>query len=48
VAQDSFIIGKRAVQLLIDRIEGQTGPAICEIIPTQLRIRSSTAVPIHI
>jgi len=46
VAQDSFTIGKRATQILIDRIEGYAGPARCEIIPTQLYIRSSTAVPI--
>jgi DNA-binding LacI/PurR family transcriptional regulator len=45
VAQDSFTIGKRAAQLLIDRIEGYSGPAVCEYIPTQLRVRSSTSVP---
>ena len=46
VAQDPFVIGKRAAQLLIKRLQGFSGPANCEIIPTQLRIRSSTATPI--
>lgn len=45
VAQDAFMIGKRATRRLIDRLEGYSGPAECEIIPTQLRVRSSTAVP---
>ena len=44
VAQDPFIIGKRAAQLLIERLDGNAGPTVCEIIPTQLRIRSSTAI----
>ncbi|HLU08056.1 MAG TPA: GntR family transcriptional regulator [Oceanobacillus sp.] len=44
VAQDSFAIGKLAAQRLIDRLEGYSGPAHCEIIPTELRIRSSTGV----
>jgi GntR family transcriptional regulator of arabinose operon len=48
VAQDSFTIGKRAAQLLIDRIEGYSGPTGCETIPTQLRIRSSTSVPVRV
>ncbi|MBI5670319.1 MAG: GntR family transcriptional regulator [Chloroflexi bacterium] len=48
VAQDSFAIGKRAARLLIDRLEEYTGPARFETIPTQLRIRSSTSVPIRV
>jgi LacI family transcriptional regulator len=44
VAQDPFTIGKRAAQLLIERLEGYNGPTVCEIIPTQLRLRSSTAI----
>lgn len=48
VAQDSFMIGKRAAQLLIDRIEGYSGPVGREYIPTQLRIRSSTSVPVRV
>lgn len=44
VAQDSFLIGRYAAELLIDRLEGYSGPAKCEIIPTQLRLRSSTSV----
>ncbi len=46
VAQDPFMIGKRAAAHLIDRLEGYSGAATCEYIPTQLRIRSSTAKPI--
>jgi DNA-binding LacI/PurR family transcriptional regulator len=44
VAQDSFTIGKLAAQRLIERLEGYSGPAHCEIVPTELRIRSSTGV----
>jgi DNA-binding LacI/PurR family transcriptional regulator len=47
VAQDPFMIGKRAAQLLIDRLEGYSGAMHTEIIPTQLRIRSSTSVPLY-
>lgn len=47
VAQDSFAIGKRAAQLLLDRLDGYAGPKDCEIIPTELRIRCSTAVPMR-
>lgn len=43
VAQDPFQIGKRAAQLLLDRLENNTRSARLEIIPTELRIRSSTA-----
>lgn len=43
VAQDPFQIGKRAAQLLLDRLENNTHRARLEIIPTELRIRSSTA-----
>jgi len=45
VAQDPFTIGKCATQLLIDRIEGKAGPVNNQVIPTRLRVRSSTAVP---
>jgi DNA-binding LacI/PurR family transcriptional regulator len=48
VAQDPFTIGKRAARLLIERLEGFAGPTQCEIVPTKLRIRSSTSVPIHL
>jgi GntR family transcriptional regulator, arabinose operon transcriptional repressor len=44
VAQDSFGIGKRAAQLLIDRLDGYAKESVCEYIPTQLRVRSSTSV----
>jgi DNA-binding LacI/PurR family transcriptional regulator len=46
VAQDRFSIGKHAAHLLMQRLEGDTGPARSEVIPTQLRIRSSTAVSV--
>jgi DNA-binding LacI/PurR family transcriptional regulator len=45
VAQDPFTIGKCAAQLLIDRIEGHAGPVNNQVIPTQLRVRSSTSPP---
>lgn len=48
VAQDPFTIGKRAARLLIERLEGFTGPTRCEIVPTKLRIRSSTSIPLGI
>jgi GntR family transcriptional regulator, arabinose operon transcriptional repressor len=44
VAQDCFTMGKRAARRLIDRLEGYSGPTNCEIIPTELRVRSSTSV----
>lgn len=47
VAQDSFMIGRRAARHLINRLEGYAGATTCELVPTQLRIRSSTASPIH-
>lgn len=43
VAQDSFFIGKRAAQLLLERLNGYSGATRCEMIPTQLRVRNSTA-----
>lgn len=48
VAQDSFSIGKRAAQRLIERLDGYSGPTQCEIVPTQLRIRSSTGVVVAV
>src|SRR5258706_5111300 len=48
VSQDPFTIGKRAAELLINRIEGYSGPTHHEIIPTQLHIRSSTSVPLRV
>ncbi len=47
VAQDPFMIGKRATAHLVERLEGYSGETICEYIPTQLRVRSSTSVPIR-
>lgn len=48
VAQDAFTIGKRAAHRLIDRIEGDAGDTLIELIPTELRIRSSTSVPVQV
>ncbi len=45
VAQDRFLMGKRAAQRLIDRINGDTSPPVIERIPTRLRVRDSTSIP---
>lgn len=46
VAQDSFAIGKRAAEMLIERIEGwYVGEPRSERMATQLRPRASTAAP---
>jgi GntR family transcriptional regulator of arabinose operon len=45
VAQNAFALGKCAAELLIDRIEGYSGPPRREYLPTQLRARASTAAP---
>jgi GntR family transcriptional regulator of arabinose operon len=42
-AQDTLAIGRQAAHLLIKRIEGWDGPATIELIPTQLKVRLSTA-----
>jgi DNA-binding LacI/PurR family transcriptional regulator len=44
VAQDTMAIGSRAAQLLINRIEGWNSPTTMELIPTQLKVRLSTAI----
>lgn len=46
VAQDHFSLGRQAARRLFDRLEGFTGPRIHEVIPTELRIRHSTAAPV--
>lgn len=43
VAQNPFAIGKRAAQLLLNRLPSNFINPIVEVIPTELRIRSSTA-----
>jgi LacI family transcriptional regulator len=48
VAQDPFMIGSCAAQLLMERLEGDAGPVRRDIIPTQLRIRSSTSVAVRV
>jgi len=45
VAQDGFAMGKRAAELLIERIEGYDGSARQEVLRTELRVRASTAPP---
>lgn len=45
VAQDHFTIGKQAASRLFDRLEGYTGSAVTDVIPTQLRVRASTSRP---
>jgi GntR family transcriptional regulator, arabinose operon transcriptional repressor len=42
VTQNAFNIGKRAAQMLLERIEGSAAPPHYETIPTQLRVRMST------
>jgi GntR family transcriptional regulator, arabinose operon transcriptional repressor len=48
VAQDHFSLGKQAARLLFDRIEGFAGPSVREVLPTELRIRHSTAVAVSL
>jgi DNA-binding LacI/PurR family transcriptional regulator len=43
VAQETMMIGQQAAHLLINRIEGWNGSTTMELIPTQLKIRQSTA-----
>jgi DNA-binding LacI/PurR family transcriptional regulator len=45
VAQDGFGIGARAAELLVERIEGHDGPLRKGVLPTQLKVRASTAPP---
>jgi GntR family transcriptional regulator, arabinose operon transcriptional repressor len=47
-AQDAFMLGKRAAQLLIARLDGYAVHISHDIIPTQLRLRSSTSMPIRV
>jgi GntR family transcriptional regulator of arabinose operon len=47
-AQDHFAIGRQAARRLFDRLEGYNGESVCEVIPTQLRIRASTSIPAYI
>ena len=45
MVQDTFTLGSRAAELLIERIEEYDGPPRQEVLPTQLRVRASTAPP---
>lgn len=44
VAQDTYQMGKRAAELLIERIEGYDCLPRWELLPTQLRVRASTTI----
>jgi GntR family transcriptional regulator of arabinose operon len=45
IAQDAHTMGQRATELLMERIHGYSGAAREEFLPTELRVRSSTAPP---
>jgi GntR family transcriptional regulator of arabinose operon len=45
VAQDVLGLGERAAELLIERVQGYSGSARKELLPTELRVRASTASP---
>lgn len=45
VAQNPFAVGERAARRLFDRLEGHSDPVVCECLPTELRVRYSTAAP---
>ena len=45
IVQDTLNLGKRAAELLIERIEGFEGPPRKEMLPTHLKVRNSTALP---
>jgi LacI family transcriptional regulator len=45
VAQDVAYLGERAAELLIERVQGYSGPPRREMLRTELRVRDSTAPP---
>ncbi len=45
VAQDGFALGRRAAELLIDRISGYDGPQRQVVVPTQLKVRATAGPP---
>ena len=45
VAQDTMALGRRAAELLIERVEGYDGPPRSEVLATALKVRSSTGPP---
>jgi len=47
VAQNPFAIGKKAAQLLLNRLATRAADTKLEVIPTELRIRSSTSRVLH-
>lgn len=42
VSQNTFMLGQRAAQMLIERIEGDTSGPRLEVLPTRLVVRAST------
>jgi len=45
VVQDTYKMGKRAAELLMERIQGYQGPPRHEVLPTHLKVRYSTTSP---
>jgi DNA-binding LacI/PurR family transcriptional regulator len=45
VTQDAQAMGKRAAELLFERIQGYNAPGRRELLPTRLKVRASTAPP---
>ncbi len=46
VSQNAYELGKLAAKILLERLEGGQSPPRCYTVPTRLRIRASTAVPL--
>jgi GntR family transcriptional regulator, arabinose operon transcriptional repressor len=42
IAQDTYSIGQRSMQFLIERVQGYSGPPRREMIPVELRVRATT------
>jgi LacI family transcriptional regulator len=45
VAQPGYELGAAAASLLMQRLDGESGPALAVLLPSELRIRQSTAPP---
>lgn len=48
VSQDAHEIGRRAAQILLERLDGFSGPSAHHVVPTKLQIRMSTTTPIEV
>ena len=46
VSQNAYEMGKVASQMLLERLDGDDSPPRSRIVPTRLRIRTSTAAPL--